>query len=260
MDRLRLDQLLFDRGFFSSKSKAQAEILVGNILVNGNKETKAGKPVKVDSEITIIKKAFDFASRGALKLKGALEDFNISPAGKVCCDLGASTGGFTQILLQNNAKKVYSVDVGYGQLDWKLQNDERVIIMDRTNARFLEKTSFPEDIEFVTGDLSFISLSLIIPAIKRFLVNEGEGVLLIKPQFELDRTKNVKGVVKKTEYIKEAIQKTFSFLLENGFSIKDLSESKITGPKGNHEYPVFIKNSEGKSSSTDELLSRIFLN
>ncbi len=245
LDKKRLDQLLVDRSFFSSKSRAQAEIMLGNVLVNNIKITKSGKQFPVDSEIRIIEKTIPYVSRGALKLKGALQDFNFPVCNLICCDLGASTGGFTEILLLNGAKRVYSVDVGYGQLHWKIRDDKRVLVMERTNARFLTKNNFKDEIDFVSGDLSFISLKHIIPSVKEFLKKDGFGIFLIKPQFELDAAKNVKGIVKEVQYRKEAIETVIGYFLENEFSVLQLSFSHIKGPKGNVEFTILVRN-DGK--------------
>jgi 23S rRNA (cytidine1920-2'-O)/16S rRNA (cytidine1409-2'-O)-methyltransferase len=236
----RLDQLLVDRGFFSSRTKAAAEIMLGNVMVNEEKVTKAGKRFSDDCTLRLKDVAVPYVSRGALKLKEAFDRFELSVKDKVCVDLGASTGGFTEILLVNGAKKVYAVDVGYGQLDWKIRSNPRVTPMDKTNARYLNKSSFEERVEFITGDLSFISLTLILPVVHTLLYPEGEAVLLIKPQFELPHDRNVKGIVKDNEERWEAIQKIFMHCQELGLTVEDFTPSPVKGSKGNVEYLVKI--------------------
>lgn len=240
-----------DRGFFSSRTKATAEIMLGNVMVNEEKVTKAGKRFSEDCNIRLKDVAMPYVSRGALKLKEAFDRFNLFVANKVCVDLGASTGGFTEILLQNGAKKVYAVDVGYGQLNWKIRSDSRVIAMDKTNARYLDPSSFEERIEFITGDLSFISLTLILPVAHHVLTPEGEGVFLIKPQFELPQDRNVKGIVKDNEDRWEAVQKVLMHCQELGFTVEDFAPSPVKGSKGNMEYLVKIS----LPYSPDQLLS-----
>ena len=209
-------------------------------MVNEEKVTKAGKRFSDDCDIRLKTLSIPYVSRGALKLKRAFECFDLSVKDKVCVDLGASTGGFTEILLLNEAKKVYAVDVGYGQLDWKIRSDHRVIPMDKTNARYLNKNSFAEKIEFITGDLSFISLTLILPVVHTLLYPEGEAVLLIKPQFELPPDRNVKGIVKDNEDRWQAVQKIFVSCHELGFTVENFTLSPVKGNKGNVEYLVKI--------------------
>lgn len=240
-----------DRGFFSSRTKAAAEIMLGNVIVNEGKVTKAGKRFSDDCAIRLKTLSVPYVSRGALKLKRAFSDFDLSVKDKVCVDLGASTGGFTEILLIHGAKKVYAVDVGYGQLDWKIRSDTRVIPMDKINARYLNKTSFEEKIEFITGDLSFISLTLILPVIQTLLYPKGDAVLLIKPQFELPPDRNVKGIVKDNEDRWEAVQKIFLCCHDLGFTVEDFTISPVKGSKGNVEYLVKIS----LPYSPDRLLS-----
>ncbi|MFP4460886.1 MAG: TlyA family RNA methyltransferase [Thermotogota bacterium] len=256
----RLDQLLVDRGFFSSRSKAAAEIMLGNVIVNEEKVTKAGKRFSEDCVIRLKTIAIPYVSRGAFKLKRAFEVFDIQVTDKVCVDLGASTGGFTEILLQKSAKKVYAVDVGYGQLDWKIRSDPRVIPMDKTNARYLNKTSFEEKIDFMTGDLSFISLFHILPIAYMLLSPKGEAVFLIKPQFELPPECNVKGVVKSDKDRYKAVKKIFTYCKELSFTIEDFTLSPVKGSKGNVEYLVKISlpYSPERSLSDTIVLERMF--
>lgn len=210
------------------------------MIVDDEKITKSGKRFPDDCEIRLKKISLPYVSRGALKLKQAFDSFDISVKNKICVDLGASTGGFTEILLLNGAEKVFSVDVGYGQLHWNLRNDKRVIVMEKTNARYLKKTNFDKKIDFVTGDLSFISLTLILPAVKELLSPSGSGVFLIKPQFELDREKNIKGIVRNEKYRYESVMKIISFCIDNKISAEDFDVSPIKGPKGNVEFLLKI--------------------
>lgn len=242
-----------DRAFFVSRQKAQAEIILGNILVNGNKETKPGKSVACDCTIQILQKSNPYVSRGALKLKGALEDFQIQVADKVCCDLGASTGGFTEILLLSGARAVYAVDVGYGQLDWKLRGDARVTVYDRTNARFLNREFFGFVFDFICGDLSFISLKWILPVVSELLNAQGLSIMLIKPQFELEAEKNRKGIVKLPQDHQEAIRRVVSYSLQNGLAVEKLGFSHIKGAKGNVEYVILLSK---RKSSIKEIVSK----
>jgi len=239
--KTRLDQLLTDRARFSSREKAQSEILLGNILVNGRKETKPGKQVPSDASIEVLKTDCPYVSRGAFKLKGALEDFGLSVSGGVCCDFGASTGGFTEILLQNGAREVTCVDVGYGQLDWRLRQDPRVVVCERTNVRYLTFASFGHFFDFICGDLSFISLKWILPVASALLAENAPSIFLIKPQFELEPNKNVKGIVREPAYHIEAIERTIAIALESELIPEKLSFSHIKGTKGNVEYVILLR-------------------
>jgi len=237
---MRLDQLLVDRGFFSSRNRAKSEIMMGNIIVDHEKITKAGKRFNFDVSVTVKNKSIPFVSRGALKLKGALESFHIMLEGSICIDLGASTGGFTEIMLLNGAKRVYSVDVGYGQLHWKLRKDSRVVVMERTNARHLKNEAFSQPVNFISGDLSFISLRHILPVISTILEKKGAAVLLIKPQFELEREKNEKGIVKDSGFRLEAVRRVLSYCGECGMKAIDMVKSSVKGTKGNQEYLIHV--------------------
>ncbi len=235
----RLDELLFKRGLFQSQSRAKAEILEGNVIVNGTLARKAGKPVSDDVKVE-IKKKNPYVSRGAYKLIKALDEFEIVLNGKIGCDLGASTGGFTQVMLERGTKKVYSVDVGYGQFAWKLRNDSRVILKERTNARFLTLEDFGEKIDFITCDLSFISLRLIFPVIKRLLNLSGSVVCLVKPQFEAGRDRIKKGVVRSKEIHIDVLKNTMDSAEETGLHLKGLTYSPIKGPAGNIEFLAYM--------------------
>ncbi len=257
--KIRIDKLLFEKNITESRERAKALIMAGKILVNKEKIDKPGTLVEEDAEIEIIGEKLQYVSRGGLKLEKALQVFPISLEKKVVLDIGASTGGFTDCALQNGASKVYAVDVGYGQLDWKLRNDSRVITMERTNARYLEKESFPEPLDFVTTDVAFISLTKILPAIKKVLKSDlGEAVVLIKPQFEAGREKvGKKGVVKDPEVHKEVIDKIINFSIQEGFIIKGLTSSPIKGPEGNIEYLLWIARSENENENIEYDINKI---
>ncbi len=235
----RLDELLTERGIFPSKSRSKAEIMEGNVVVDGIVVSKAGKFVDEKVEI-LIKKRSPYVSRGAYKLLKALDDFRIDLNGKVCYDFGASTGGFTHVMLERGARKVYSVDVGYGQLAWKLRNDPRVIVKERTNVRFLTPEEFDEVPDFISCDLSFISLRLILPVVRNLLNGKGEAICLIKPQFEAGRERTKKGVVRSKEVHVDVLEKVLKFAREIGFSICGLTYSPLKGPAGNVEFLVFL--------------------
>ncbi len=239
--KLRLDKLLLERNLADSREKARAMIMAGQVLVNQIKVEKAGSLVDSEAQISITGKKLAYVSRGGLKLEKALEEFPIDLDDKVLADLGASTGGFTDCALQKGAAKVYAIDVGYGQLDWKLRNDPRVVVLERTNARNLEEDSLPEKIDFVTADLAFISLTKILPAIRKILRNKGQALVLIKPQFEAGR-ENIekKGVVKDPLVHEEVINKVISFAETEGFSAQGLTFSPIKGPEGNIEYLLWL--------------------
>ena len=238
----RLDVLLVRQGLAASREKAKAVIMAGNVLVNGQRDDKAGTLIDEKAEITVKGKQLAYVSRGGLKLEKAMKHFSLTLEGKVCMDVGASTGGFTDCMLQNGAVKVYSVDVGHGQLDWKLRNDERVVCMEKTNIRYV----LPEDIEeppsFVSIDVSFISLTKVLLPVRALMTEEGEIVCLIKPQFEAGREKvGKKGVVRDPKVHEEVIEKVLSFAHSTGFSSLDLEFSPIKGPEGNIEYLLHLK-------------------
>ncbi len=235
----RLDELLTERGFFPSQSRAKAEILEGNVAVNGRVICKAGKFVDEKVEIS-IKKRSPYVSRGAYKLLKALDEFKIDLTGKVCADFGASTGGFTQVMLERGAKKVYSVDVGYGQLAWKLRNDSKVVVKERTNARFITSKDFEEALDFISCDLSFISLKLVLPVVNELLKSHGSSVCLIKPQFEAGRERLKKGVVKSKEVHLDVLRNILDFAKKTGFSVGGLTYSPLRGPAGNVEFLVYL--------------------
>ena len=251
MKKERLDVLLVKKGLASSREKAKAIIMSGIVFVDGQREDKAGSTFDEKQEIIVKGKTLKYVSRGGLKLEKAMKNFDIVLKDKVCMDVGASTGGFTDCMLQNGAVKVYSVDVGHGQLDWKLRNDERVVCMERTNMRYMTEDDIDEKASFVSIDVSFISLTKILPAVYRILNTGGEVVALIKPQFEAGREKvGKKGVVRDPKVHLEVIQTVLQTAMDLGFSILDLEYSPIKGPEGNIEYLVHLKKSqEGENSA-----------
>lgn len=241
-EKKRLDTAVFELGFADSRSKASALIMAGQIYVNGQKETKAGYTVKEKDLIEFKGKQMPFVSRGGYKLEKAVKSFDLSLLNSVCMDIGASTGGFTDCMLQCGAAKVYSIDVGYGQLAWKLRTDERVINLERTNFRYLTKETVSDEIDFASIDVSFISLKKILPVLMLFLKDGGETVALIKPQFEAGREKvGKKGVVRDIDTHKEVICEIVNFSVETGFSVIGLDYSPIRGPEGNIEYLIYLR-------------------
>jgi 23S rRNA (cytidine1920-2'-O)/16S rRNA (cytidine1409-2'-O)-methyltransferase len=236
----RIDILVLERGLASSREKARAMIMAGEILVNGHPVPKPGASVDQNVEI-VVKNKPRFVSRGGEKLSWALKTFRMDVAGRVCADVGASTGGFTDCLLQNGARRVYAIDVGYGQIDYTLRQDNRVIVIERTNARYLEHLD--EQVNFVTVDASFISLKILLPTITRWLLPSSDLVLLIKPQFEAGRDEIGKGgVVRDPKVHKLVIKDVLSFARQSGFEICGLATSPIKGPAGNVEFLTWIRN------------------
>lgn len=241
-EKKRLDIILVDRGFFQTRQISRTNIMCGNVLVNGLKIFKPGEKLQDNVDIQIIgQKETEYVSRGGLKLKKALEEFNISLKHKVCFDIGASTGGFTDCMLKEGASKVYAIDVGYGQLDYKLRIDERVEVIERTNVRYLDENSFNEKGDFSSIDVSFISLEKILHKVRSFLKPDGKIVALIKPQFEAGKGKvNKKGIVKDENVHFEVIDKMLRFLRDNKFGILGLTHSPIKGGNGNVEFLVYL--------------------
>lgn len=239
----RLDVLLVKQGYFSSREKAKAVIMAGDVYVNGQREDKAGTSfdeTKISIEVRGVQ--LKYVSRGGLKLEKAMESFPIVLENKVCMDIGASTGGFTDCMLQNGATKVYSVDVGHGQLAWKLRNDDRVVCMEKTNFRYLLRQDLQDDIAFASCDVSFISLTKILVPARALLSDDGEMVCLIKPQFEAGKDKvGKKGVVRDPKIHEEVIAKVIDFAFANGFMILGLEHSPIKGPEGNIEYLIHLR-------------------
>ena len=240
--KVRLDLYLAQKGFTESREKAKALIMSGIVYVNDQKELKAGRDVKVDDIVEVRGSTLKYVSRGGLKLEKAMQEFPINLTDCTCMDIGASTGGFTDCMLQNGAKKVYSIDVGYGQLAWKLRSDERVVNMERTNFRYVTHEQIPEEIDFASVDVSFISLKIVLPVMYELLKMNGEAVCLIKPQFEAGREKvGKKGVVRDVNVHTEVIENIVSFAASQKFKVSGLSFSPVKGPEGNIEYLVYLK-------------------
>ena len=241
----RLDVLLVEKGFFESREKAKAVIMSGCVYVNNQKADKAGTNYDENAAVEVRDNHLRYVSRGGYKLEKAMQVFPITLDGKVTMDIGASTGGFTDCMLQNGASKVYAVDVGYGQLAWKLRNDERVVNLERTNMRYVTHEQVPEEIDFFSVDVAFISLKLILPAARGICAADAEGVCLIKPQFEAGREHVGKnGVVRDKKVHASVVDEIIGFCIDNGFSVLGLDYSPIKGPQGNIEYLLHIKKSD----------------
>ncbi|SBW03429.1 putative rRNA methyltransferase YqxC [uncultured Eubacteriales bacterium] len=241
MAKKRLDILLCERGLAESRPRAQAVIMAGQVYVGGQKADKAGAPTNEAAEIEVRGKTLAFVSRGGLKLEKAMQTFPINLKDAVCADIGASTGGFTDCMLQSGAKKVYAVDVGYGQLAWSLRSDPRVVCMERTNARYLTSEQIPEALDFASIDVSFISLKLILPAVHGLLKKTGKVACLVKPQFEAGREKvGKKGVVRDSAVHLEVLEQFLGHASEAGFTVKGITFSPIRGPEGNIEYLGYL--------------------
>jgi 23S rRNA (cytidine1920-2'-O)/16S rRNA (cytidine1409-2'-O)-methyltransferase len=260
MPKIRLDQLLVERGLVESREKSQRLIMAGEVLVNDQVADKPGAQVKPDVVVR-IKEPLPYVSRGGLKLAAALDRFSIPIEHAVCVDVGASTGGFTDCLLQRGAARVYAIDVGYGQLDWKIRSDPRVVVMDRTNARYVD--ALPESIDVAVIDASFISLRLILPSVLKWLKPNAQVVALIKPQFEAGRERVGKGgVVRDTDVHADVIRSIWQAATELGFSPIDLIRSPITGPAGNVEFLIWLRVASDDPieppRSIDEFLPRVF--
>ena len=249
----RLDVLLVKQGLAPSREKAKAIIMSGNVFVAGQREDKAGSVFDEAAVITVKENPLKYVSRGGLKLEKAMQCFPITLAGSVCMDIGASTGGFTDCMLQSGAAKVYSVDVGHGQLAWKLRNDERVVCMEKTNFRYMVPSDIQDALDFASVDVSFISLTKILIPARNLLKESGRMVCLIKPQFEAGRDKvGKKGVVREPEIHREVIAKVIDFADLTGFSVQGLTYSPVKGPEGNIEYLVFL---EKKTALPEEIIS-----
>lgn len=248
----RLDILVFERGLAESREKAKALIMAGVIYADNQKSDKPGTTYPETVKLELRGNKLKFVSRGGLKLEKAISSFGLDLSDNITMDIGASTGGFTDCMLQNGASKVYSIDVGYGQLDWKLRNDERVVNLERTNVRYITKEQVPDEIDFFSVDVCFISLVLVLPAVRPLLKDGGCAVCLIKPQFEAGKGKVGKnGVVRDKAVHSEVIRKIYDYCLENGFSVLGLDYSPIKGPEGNIEYLIYIKKSDEPVSVTD---------
>lgn len=238
-EKTRLDVYLFENGLSESRERARALIMAGLVYVNGQKALKPGVTLKNTDEVT-VRGGMEFVSRGGHKLKKAVEAFSLDLKNKICMDVGASTGGFTDCMLQNGARKVYCVDVGYGQLAWKLRSDERVVNLERTNIRYVTEEQIPDKIDFASIDVSFISLELVLPIVYNLLSENGEVSALIKPQFEAGREKvGKKGVVREISTHIEVIEKITRFAESAGFVLLGLTFSPIKGPEGNIEYLLY---------------------
>lgn len=244
-DKMRLDVAVFERGLAETREKAKALIMAGSVYLNGQKALKGGAAVK-DTDIIEVRGAVNpYVSRGGLKLHKAVQNFGLSLEGCVCMDIGASTGGFTDCMLSNGAAKVYAIDVGYGQLAWKLRCDERVVNMERTNFRYVTHEQIPEQVDFASVDVSFISLRKILPVMRELLRDGGRAVCLIKPQFEAGR-ENVgkKGVVRDRVVHESVVASITEFALESGFNVCNVDFSPIKGPEGNIEYLMLVEKSD----------------
>ncbi|MBR6700598.1 MAG: TlyA family RNA methyltransferase [Firmicutes bacterium] len=247
----RLDVLLVQQGFFESREKAKRVIMSGVVFVDGQRVDKAGTQVSDEAEIVVKGAVCPYVSRGGMKLAKAVKEFDIKLEGLSCMDMGASTGGFTDCMLQNGAVKVYAVDVGYGQLDWKLRNDERVVNMEKTNIRYMDVEAIEDVIDFISIDVSFISLTLILPVAEKLLKDGGKLVCLVKPQFEAGREQvGKKGIIKDKSVHREVILKVADFSKELGFSVDGVTFSPMTGAKGNIEYLLYM--SKGSVTSLTE--------
>lgn len=259
MDKKRLDVYMVEAGLAPSREKARAMIMAGEVLLNGRKAEKAGEEVRPEDGVTLQEDPVPFVSRGGLKLQKALKVFPLTLQDKVCLDVGASTGGFTDCMLQNGAQHVVALDVGYGQLAWQLRNDPRVTVMERRNARFMEPGWFDGPFDFASIDVSFISLKLILPPLKACLKADGQVVALIKPQFEAGRGQVGKnGVVREASIHRDVCINTIRFARESGYAVEDLSFSPITGPKGNIEFLLFLRNSAGEApTETDDFAEKV---
>ena len=242
MAKKRLDVAVTELGLAESRQKAQAIIMAGEVYVNGQKVDKAGAPVAEDARIEVRGKSLRYVSRGGLKLEKAMQCWPIHLEGAVCADIGASTGGFTDCMLQNGAAKVYAVDVGYNQLDWRLRTHPQVVCMERTNARYLTKEQIPQELDFFSVDVSFISLHLILPAVRPLIRTGGQAVCLVKPQFEAGKDKvGKKGVVRDPAVHLEFLEHFLVHASEADFAVKDITFSPIKGPEGNIEYLGYLE-------------------
>lgn len=254
----RLDQAVFNRGFAESREKAKAYIMAGVVFVNNQKADKPGMTIKSDDILEVRANPLKYVSRGGLKLEKAMEVFQLRLDGMICADIGASTGGFTDCMLQNGANKVYAVDVGYGQLAWKLRTDDRVINLERTNFRYVTEKEIPDPLDFASVDVSFISLSIIVPALVPFLKDSGRAVCLIKPQFEAGKDKvGKKGVVRDPEVHKEVIEKIVEVMSNNGLSVLGLDFSPVKGPEGNIEYLIYVQKNNDVTICEDIDINKI---
>lgn len=251
--KIRLDQYLCQNGLVQSRERAKALIMSGIVFVNNQKADKAGEMIAEDATVEVRGHDIGYVSRGGLKLEKAMQVFPMTPNGKVCMDIGASTGGFTDCMLQNGATKVYAVDVGYGQLAWSLRSDERVVNMERTNIRHVTPDMLADQIEFFSVDVSFISLKHIFPVADAICVPGANGVCLVKPQFEAGREKvGKKGVVRESSTHIEVIRNAIGFALQNHFSVRGLDYSPIKGPEGNIEFLIHVVHDGEQQTPSEE--------
>lgn len=257
-NKTRLDLLLVERGLEQTRQRAQAMIMSGLVFVDGQRVDKAGTAVPNDAQIEVRGNTLRYVSRGGLKLEKAMTTFGLKLDGCVCADIGASTGGFTDCMLQNGAVKVYAVDVGYGQLAWSLRTDARVVNMERTNIRYVTPEDLAEPIEFFSVDVSFISLHHIFPVAQRITTPDAMGVCLVKPQFEAGREKVGKnGVVRDPAVHREVLHNAMSYAAENGFVVRGLDYSPVKGPEGNIEYLMFVQKSDQPAVLDDEAAAQV---
>ena len=241
-NKIRLDAAVFDRGLTESREKARAVIMAGDVYVNNQKADKPGSPVSPEDHIEVRSNALRYVSRGGLKLEKAMSVWQITLQDKICADIGASTGGFSDCMLQNGAEKIYAIDVGYGQLAWKLRCDPRVVNLERTNFRYVTTEQIPDPLDFASVDVSFISLKLILPVLHSLLKEDATAVCLIKPQFEAGKDKvGKKGVVRDIAVHQEVVRSVTDFMMEVGFSVIGLDYSPIKGPQGNIEYLAYLQ-------------------
>lgn len=252
----RLDVELVDRGLVQSRERAKVVIMEGLVYVNGQKSDKAGTPVKEDDRIEVRGETLRYVSRGGKKLEKAMQVFPVVLEGCTCMDIGASTGGFTDCMLQNGAVKVYAVDVGYGQLAWSLRTDERVVNLERTNIRYITEEQVPQPVDFISVDVSFISLTLVLPVAHRLLKDGAQMVCLVKPQFEAGKDKvGKKGVVRDPQIHREVIRKVIDCAGELGFWVRGLDFSPIKGPEGNIEYLLFLQKPQQEALPPEETVA-----
>ncbi|MDD5927006.1 MAG: TlyA family RNA methyltransferase [Firmicutes bacterium] len=258
----RLDVLLVKKGLYQSRERAKASIMAGIVYVDGQKSDKAGNMVDTEAEITVKENICPYVSRGGLKLEKSMKIWHINLENKVCMDIGASTGGFTDCMLQKGASKVYAVDVGYGQLDYKLRTDPRVVNMEKCNIRYLDLDKIYDPIDFISIDVSFISLRLVFPVASRLLGEKGSLVCLVKPQFEAGRDQvGKKGIVRDRKVHKQVIENVIQYAEENGFYAYGLTFSPVTGAKGNIEYLLFLTTQPHKDlTAVDEAVVDVVVN
>ncbi|MBR4283531.1 MAG: TlyA family RNA methyltransferase [Anaerotignum sp.] len=257
MEKERLDVLLVEMGLANSRELAKAYIMAGNVYVDGQKEDKAGTKVPVNADIEVKGGQMKYVSRGGYKLEKAINEFGVQLEGKICLDIGASTGGFTDCMLQNGASKVYAIDVGYGQFAWKLRQDERVVCLEKTNVRYVTHEQVPDEGDFASIDVSFISLTKVLPAVLGVLGPNGQLVCLIKPQFEAGREKvGKKGVVRDINVHREVIEMIVNYVRAQNLGILALDFSPIKGPEGNIEYLIYLDKSQA-GMNEEEVTARL---